>query len=109
MRFLVDHQLPPALARLLVAHGHAAEHVSDIGMARSDDHLIWDRAHETGAVLISKDEDFALRRIHSITGPSIVWIRRGNSSRRELLRWFQPLLPALLDALERGDAIVELV
>jgi predicted nuclease of predicted toxin-antitoxin system len=109
MRFLVDHQLPPALARLFVAHGHDAEHVSDVGMARSDDRLIWDRALATGAVLVSKDEDFALRRIHALAGPQIVWIRRGNSSRRELLRWFEPLLPAILAALEREDSIVELV
>ncbi len=29
MRFLVDAQLPPALARWLAANGHAAEHVAD--------------------------------------------------------------------------------
>ncbi|MCL4508904.1 MAG: DUF5615 family PIN-like protein [Chloroflexi bacterium] len=91
---------------MLVAHGHAAEHVSDVGMAN---HLIWDRARATGVVLVSKDEDFALRRIHAFAGPQIVWVRRGNSSRRELLRWFEPLLPAVLEALERGDTIVELV
>lgn len=32
MRFLVDAQLPPALARWLAAQGHEAEHVGDIGM-----------------------------------------------------------------------------
>lgn len=33
MRFLVDAQLPPALARKLEALGHVAEHVADQGMA----------------------------------------------------------------------------
>jgi predicted nuclease of predicted toxin-antitoxin system len=32
MRFLVDAQLPPALARHLVAAGHEAQHVADLGM-----------------------------------------------------------------------------
>jgi len=32
MRFLVDAQLPPALARTLEAGGHEAEHVADIGL-----------------------------------------------------------------------------
>ena len=29
MRFLIDAQLPPALARLLESNGHVAEHVAD--------------------------------------------------------------------------------
>jgi predicted nuclease of predicted toxin-antitoxin system len=33
MRFLVDAQLPAALARWLAAEGHRAEHVADIGLA----------------------------------------------------------------------------
>lgn len=32
MRFLVDAQLPPALARWLCANGHEAVHVGDLGM-----------------------------------------------------------------------------
>ena len=30
-RFLVDAQLPPALARWLTAHGHPSQHVFDFG------------------------------------------------------------------------------
>lgn len=37
MRFLVDAQLPPALARWLTAKGYEAEHVADVGMASSSD------------------------------------------------------------------------
>jgi predicted nuclease of predicted toxin-antitoxin system len=37
MRFVIDAQLPPALARLLTAHGHTAEHVADIGLRDADD------------------------------------------------------------------------
>ncbi len=33
MRFLVDAQLPPALALMLDEHGHVAEHVIDVGPA----------------------------------------------------------------------------
>lgn len=33
MRFLVDAQLPPALARWIAAQGHEARHVADLGMA----------------------------------------------------------------------------
>jgi predicted nuclease of predicted toxin-antitoxin system len=32
VRFLIDAQLPPALARYLAALGHDAKHVSDVGL-----------------------------------------------------------------------------
>ena len=41
MRFLIDAQLPLALARLLEGHGHIAEHVADIGYRHADDSPIW--------------------------------------------------------------------
>jgi predicted nuclease of predicted toxin-antitoxin system len=44
MRFLVDAQLPPALARWLASQGHVAEHVADLGMADSLDQEVGDRA-----------------------------------------------------------------
>lgn len=40
IRFLVDAQLPPALARLLTDAGYQAEHVYDIGMGEASDRVI---------------------------------------------------------------------
>ena len=37
MKFLVDAQLPPALARVLESHGYVAKHVMDINMHADDD------------------------------------------------------------------------
>jgi len=59
MRFIVDAQLPPALARWLAAQGHEAEHVADHHMAAASDTVIWDFALKAPAVIITKDEDFA--------------------------------------------------
>lgn len=42
MRFFVDAQLPPALARRLEALGHNAEHVADRGMTSASDDAIRD-------------------------------------------------------------------
>lgn len=107
MRFLVDAQLPPALARWLVIKGHEATHVSDHGMQSATDKQIWQFAAELAAVIITKDEDFALRRGVSDTGPSIVWLRLPNARRRELIEWFGRAFPCILEALERGEAIIE--
>ncbi len=61
MRFVVDAQLPPALARRLETLGHTAEHVADRGMASASDNVIRDYAASVGAVIVTKDEDFAIR------------------------------------------------
>ena len=45
MRFLVDAQLPPALARWLVERGHDATHVHEIGMAEASDLAILPPLH----------------------------------------------------------------
>lgn len=41
MRFLVDAQLPPALARWIEAPGVEAEHVEDRGMLQASDAELW--------------------------------------------------------------------
>ncbi len=63
MRFLIDAQLPAALARSIAERGHEAEHVGDVGLARASD------AEATGSVIVTKDEDFARRRALSAAGP----------------------------------------
>lgn len=62
MRFPVDAQLPPALARWLTEAGFDAEHVGDCGMQGAPDSAIWDRAMRNQAAIVTKDEDFARRR-----------------------------------------------
>ena len=53
MRFLVDAQVPPALARWLAADGHAAEHVADKGLEAAADAAIWEYALREAAVIIT--------------------------------------------------------
>ena len=82
MRFLIDAQLPPALARLLASHGHAAEHVADISLRDADDSPIWRYALENGAILVTKDEDFPHRLRQGGAAPVVLWLRIGNTNRR---------------------------
>jgi predicted nuclease of predicted toxin-antitoxin system len=107
MRFLVDAQLPPALARWVANRGYVAEHVLDLTMAMASDREIWSYAVACGAVILTKDQDFASRRASEIAGPTIVWLRCGNTRRHELLTWFEQHFPLLLAALERGEILVE--
>ena len=107
MRFIVDAQLPPALAKWLMEAGHEAWHVEEIGLRDAEDPPIWRYALENKAIILSKDEDFASRVRQSQSGPVVVWLRIGNCSNRALREWFAPLLPAILDEIEQGNRIIE--
>jgi predicted nuclease of predicted toxin-antitoxin system len=58
VNFLVDAQLPPALAHWIAGQGHQVTHVFDLGFHSADDPAIWERARNEQAFIISKDEDF---------------------------------------------------
>jgi len=107
MRFLVDVQLPPGLAVWLQQNGHDALSVSKVGLRDGSDSEIWDYALADRRVIVSKDEDFALRSARTDTGPQIVWLRIGNSTNRVLFAWLEPLMPGVINALESGDRLVE--
>ena len=108
MRFLVDAQLPPALARRIEVLGHKAEHVADCDLASSPDSVIRDHGERAGAVIVTKDEDFAVHRVLG-SGPAVVWLRIGNTRRTVLLQRVESALPAIVAALERGETLIEIV
>ncbi len=102
MRFLVDAQLPPALARQLIASA-----VSEIGLLTASDREIWRYATESRAALITKDEDFVTMRALRPAGPAVIWVRLGNTSKRQLLARFAEMLPPIISALERNETVIE--
>ncbi len=108
MNILIDAQLPPTLASLLTSVGHQAHHVEEIGLREATDPAVWDHAVREGAVIFTKDEDFALRRLHAQTGPTVVWLRIGNSSNLALQRWLMPLLPEIERMVATGEVLIEL-
>jgi predicted nuclease of predicted toxin-antitoxin system len=108
VNFVVDSQLPPALARWLAAQGHQARHVADLGLAASNDTLIWEQALKTEAIIISKDEDFVDRWLVSRPRPAVIWLRKGNCSNRALMAWLEPLWPETVQRLEQGEKLIEL-
>lgn len=108
MKFLVDAQLPPALARWISARGHNALHVFDIGLQTADDPVVWEHARTTDTVIISKDEDFVDRWMLDPTPVALVWIRKGNCSNEALISWLEPLWTETVKQLERGERLIEL-
>lgn len=108
MNFLVDAQLPPALARWIASQGHGAVHVFDLGFHTAADPVIWQRAEGDDSVIITKDEDFVDHWLLSQQPVRLVWIRKGNCSNRALLAWLQPLWPDTVKRLAQGEKLIEL-
>lgn len=107
MHFLIDAQLPPALARQVAIFGYQAVHVADVGLLTASDRDIWSHASMSGAVLITKDEDFVTMRALNNSGPAVVWVRLGNMTTRSLLAHFTRIFPEIVAALERSETIIE--
>jgi len=107
VKFLIDNQLPVALARFLTSQGHDVEHVLDLRMDEDDDSAIWSYAVVQGRTLVTKDEDFFHVATHGGTG-SVIWVRLGNCRNQALIAAFERALPQVLAALQQGSRVVEL-
>lgn len=106
MRFLVDQQLPPALADWLSRSGHEAEHTDRLGLGNSSDAVVWAYAKQTGAIVVTKDGDFAGMR-RRLDGPQILWLRIGNASTPEVVAHLESCWQRTVDYLKAGEPIVE--
>lgn len=107
MRFLVDAQLPPTLARWLEERGYEARHVLEVGLASADDRTIWRAAGEAGCVLVTKDRGFEELATREPEGPQIVWLRVGNVTKQSLVEWLGSRWPRVEESLVARSRIVE--
>jgi len=108
MKFLVDNQLPAALARFLEASGFEASHVYDLGLDLAVDRDIWAYAKAKGFAVISKDDDFFHLATLDMSGPPLVWVRLGNCRKMVLLTKFNEYLPKIVELLQAGQKVIEL-
>ena len=107
MKFLVDNQLPAALARFIEAKGCQAVHVLDIGLAEASDVEIFQRAELDGYILVSKDEDFLHLVLKPGTSAGLFWVRIGNCRKHHMLEVFERAWPRLVERIEAGERIIE--
>lgn len=108
MRFLLDQNLSPHVAQLLIAAGHDAVHVRTLGMSRAPDDDILRVALEQDRVLVSGDTDFGdLLATSNAAKPSVLLLRRQQGRRAEqLLRLLLANLDAVAEDLIEGSIVV---
>ncbi len=107
MRFLLDAQLPPALASWLGEHGLSATAVRTVGLRDSDDASILNFAKAGSWTVMTKDEDLVARCIGNPSAPAVVWLRIGNCTNRVLFTWLEPMLPEITGRLNKGEQLIE--
>jgi predicted nuclease of predicted toxin-antitoxin system len=108
VKFLVDNQLPAALARFLASRGVECQHVLEVGLADATDAEIWEHASRNDCVVISKDADFLYLANAPGAKARFLWIRFGNCRTKVLLAAIEDLWPKVEAGLKAGDRVIEL-
>lgn len=107
MKFLIDECLRPALAERLRAAGEDAVHVTEIGLAGSDDTTVMERARIDGRVVVSADTDFGeMLAASAATWPSVVLFRGRSHRAEDLAGVLLSMLPTLEADLDGGSIAV---
>ena len=106
MRFLIDENLPVALAGWLTGHGHQAEHTSALGLNSTPDLDIAHHALQTNAVIVTKDSDY-LSFAPGRRKPDVVHLDVGNMSTVAPLALCASVWPNVTDQIDAGAASVK--
>ena len=108
MKFLVDLNLSPHLARRLVEADQDAVHCADLELFAATDEHILAVARDEARVVVSADADFGtiLARTRA-SSPSLILVRRTQGRRVEqLVDLVVANLPAVEDDLVAGSIVV---
>ena len=109
MKFLIDNQLPQALADFLSERGAECQHVRALGLEGASDREIWDWAADQGYAVVSKDEDFLELAARSPVTVFFVWVRLGNCRTPALLNVFERIRSRIEERFRAGDSVIEIL
>jgi predicted nuclease of predicted toxin-antitoxin system len=104
----LDNQLPPALTTWVRASmGVECTSVRDLALQRAADLDIFHAARDAGALVMTKDADFAALVNQFGAPPQIVLVTCGNTSNSHLRQILGRAWPTVWQMLERGEPLVE--
>jgi predicted nuclease of predicted toxin-antitoxin system len=106
LKFLIDMPLSPALVNRLGERGHDAVHASTVGLDRSPDAAVLQRASDEDRVLVTADLDYGrllfLARAHA---SGLIFFRGGQYSEREITE----ILHRVLESVPETELVHSLV
>jgi len=104
----LDAHLPPSVAPWLEATFRmGCVPVRDLSLRDALDPPIFEAARAAGAVMMTKDADFAEMVTRLGPPPQVLWLRCGNTSNAALRELLVRELPAALARLATGDPLIE--
>ena len=107
MRFLLDMNLPPAVAEWLQSKGHDAAHIREIGLGHLPDREVFARAAEEGRIVVTFDLDFGeIAGLAGATGATVLLLRLRLAHQDYLHQRLQATIVEAADALEAGATVV---
>lgn len=108
MTIWLDNQLPPALSSWVRANlGVDCISVRDLALQRAADLDIFHAARAAGALVMTKDTDFAEFVYQFGAPPQVVLVTCGNTSNAHLRQILATAWPTVAVMLERGEPLVE--
>jgi len=108
VKFIVDNQLPSALAEFLRDRGFDCQHVLESGLGDARDSDICRHAEAQGRIIISKDEGFIYLAKQRHPKIKVIWVRLGNCRTSVLLAAFSASWPRIEACLNAGDRVIEI-
>lgn len=107
MRFLIDMNLPPAVAAWLRAAGHDAVHVLDAGFADLPDREIFARAAGEGRIVITFDLDFGeIVGLAQGAGSGVILLRLRVARQPHLRERLRVAIAEAAEALDAGAIVL---
>lgn len=79
MKLLLDENLSDRIIPRIVDLYPESSHVKTLGLANTDDVIIWEYAKSNGFIIVSKDSDFHQRSLLYGHPPKFIYLRVGNS------------------------------
>ena len=109
MTIWLDNQLPPALTTWVRATlGVECRSVRDLALHRAADLDIFHAARDAGALVMTKDADFAALVDQFGAPPQIVLVTCGNTSNTHPRQVLGTAWPTVILMLEQGEPLVEI-
>lgn len=75
-------------------------HVNTLGMSRASDIEIWNVAKQRALAVVTIDVDFVELSLIKGFPPKIVWLRRGNSTTKEIEKLLKIIKDVIFDFLK---------
>jgi predicted nuclease of predicted toxin-antitoxin system len=107
--FLVDTQLPPALAKFLDKTGYPSKHTSSYpkGYFLKDEEII-EIAKQHTQIIITKDSDFWDNFFLRGYPPDVLLLELGNIKNADLIALFQQNITQIVTSFENGAHLIVL-